>query len=162
MLINNTWFLIISSYAGIAMPYKIHKYISNGVAQFCAHSHPYDGRFNSTNTPSVSDLGSYSLDGLSYIISKEGFTEIDNSKLDSNIIEYIEKVRNCYLGEKSSNEYILFMNSLYDLVGINRRKIAYTDIKQITDIISSKYDLKTSFWDTDVSKHRVLFPNSHK
>lgn len=158
IFVDNNWLLLISSHAGVQMPFKLSKYLKKGAVQFCAHSHPYDGKFNNTDTPSIRDLEAKDIEGLTYIISKEGFTEIDISQLTPAHIKYIEEVETEYAGKIDSNEYLIFMNALYDRIGLHRRRISYEDKKQIMDIFVKKRNLKTPFWDDDVVEHKTPFP----
>ena len=77
LLICNIWILTVSDKKSVYIPIEIDNYISTGVVQFFAHSHPNDGT-TSNLFPSFSDLiYSDAIDHKFYIISVYGLTEVD-------------------------------------------------------------------------------------
>lgn len=162
ILVDNNWLLVISSYSGIALPFELFMYLEKGAVQFCTHTHPNDGKFNNTDTPSVGDFGARDIEGLTYIISKEGFSEINVSQLTPDQIKYIQECEIQYDGKIDSNDYLIFLNTLYDKIGLQRRTISFKDKKQIIDIIAKKVNLATPFWNNDTSTLKIPFPGRSK
>ena len=162
ILVDGNWLLIISNYSGIGLPFLLYKYLTNGAVQFCAHSHPYTGKFENTSIPSITDLFSKDIEGYTYIISKEGFSEINVSSLSLKTLEFLQEKEQLFNGRIDPNAYLMFMKELYDNVGLKYRIIDYGDQNSIYDIILRKEKVKTNYWLEDIDKHATQFPGPKK
>ena len=154
LLINNIWFLTVSNKKACYIPIELDNFISTGVIQFFAHSHPDDGT-TANLFPSFSDLLSIdAIDHKFYIISAYGITEVDITKAkDLNFLD--ERFENYILDnhisyeEYMKNQFKIYMNFM-EFIGCKLNIIPYENTKQISEILSSKQLLQHEFWNKTI------------
>lgn len=150
LLINNIWFLTVSNKNEAYIPVELDNFISKGLIQFFAHSHPNNGS-TANLFPSDSDLvSSDAIDHKFYIISAYGITEVDiaNAKdlkfLDEKFTNYIYDNHISYEDYKK-NQFNFYMNFM-ETIGCKLNIIPFEEQKKISEILNSKQLLQHEFW----------------
>lgn len=153
LLINNIWFLTVSIRKAVYIPIELDNYISKGLVQFFAHSHPNDGT-TANLFPSFSDLtSSDAIDHKFYIVSVYGITEVDIT--NANELEFLDERFTNYIHDNhityddyQQNQFKYYM-SFMEFIGCKINIISFADQKMISDILSSKYALQHEFWNKE-------------
>jgi len=159
-LIENVWLLSISRSHEIDCPQSIYRYVSNGLAQLVAHSHPGIIGYN-CGVPSFGDLAFKAIDGYHYIIFDKGVAEINVSSIDPEDITILED-REIFFNlimsgmgltkqEYDQLDNLTLHDKIYDYIGLERRVISY---EQFYDLLKEKTNLKNTFW----NEERPPFP----
>lgn len=150
LLINNIWFLTVSTNKTTYIPVELDRYIEKGLVQFFAHSHPNDGT-TANIFPSFPDLiSSDAIDHKFYIISAYGITEVDitNAKelkfLDERFTNYIYDNHISY-EDYQQNQFKYYMNFMEN-IGCKLKIIPFNHQREISEILSSKQLLQHEFW----------------
>ena len=150
LLINNIWLLTVSNRKETYIPIELDNYISTGLVQFFAHSHPNDGS-TANLFPSFSDLiSSDAIDHKFYIISAYGMTEVDITNaqelefLDEKFTNYIYDNHVSY-EDYQQNQFEYYMNFM-EFLGCKLSIISFEDQRKINEILSSKQLLQHKFW----------------
>lgn len=151
LLINSIWLLTVSYKEEAYIPIDLDNYISKGLVQFFAHSHPNDG--NIVNLfPSFPDLeSSDAVDHKIYIVSAYGITEVDITNADC--LKGLEERWEDYMSYKrfSYEEYVqnpfkFYMNFL-ESIGCKLNIISFEKREEIENILNSKQQLQHAFWE---------------
>lgn len=149
LLINNIWFLTVSNKKEAYIPVELDNFVSKGLVQFFAHSHPNDTV--AACFPSHGDLeASDAIDHKFYIISNYGITEVDiaNAKdlsfLDEKWTSYIWGNHISY-EDYMQNQFKFYMNFM-ETIGCKLNIISFDEWKKIKEILSSKQLLQHEFW----------------
>ncbi len=150
LLINNIWFLTVSTQKSTYIPVELDSYISKGLVQFFAHSHPNDGT-TANIFPSFPDLiSSDAIDHKFYIISAYGITEVEITDakelkfLDERFTNYVYDNHISY-EDYQRNQFKYYMNFI-ESIGCKLKIISFDNKKKINEILKSKKLLQHDFW----------------
>ncbi len=150
LLINNIWFLTVSTQKSTYIPAELDSYISKGLVQFFAHSHPNDGT-TANIFPSFPDLiSSDAIDHKFYIISAYGITEVEITDakelkfLDERFTNYVYDNHISY-EDYQQNQFKYYMNFI-ESIGCKLKIISFDNKKKINEILKSKKLLQHDFW----------------